>query len=279
MPEQIPESLLEIERKFSGKIGLCAQNLADRDDKIELGARARFPTASLIKVCILLELFRQCDRGKLSLDHKLTLHEQDKVGGSGILIDLLPGLDLTLHDTAVLMMALSDNTATNMLIDLLDLKSINRTIDEAGLRNTELRNKIDFALLAQSPENFGVGTPADFALLFTRLGRRELLSEDSTHYLLEIMRIQKYIEPFRRYLPVNPYADELGEEQTVSVASKTGGLPGVRCEAGLITTPQVTYALAVMCRDYKQSTFTSDDEGTLAIARVSRVVYDYFTNR
>jgi beta-lactamase class A len=241
-----------------------------------LHERQRFPTASMIKIGILLELFRQCERGSLSLEDKVTLHDADKVAGSGILIDLMPGLDLTLQDTAVLMMALSDNTATNMLIDLLGQNEINQALRDAGMKHTELRNRIDFDLLDQSNDNLAVGTPRDFVELLARLHNRELLQAENTERMLAIMRIQKYMDRLRRYLPFNPYAEELGREQDLWIASKTGSLPGVCCESGLIGTPGCVYALAVMSKDGKDERSHAENEGVLTIARISRLVYDYW---
>lgn len=272
---RMEQQLQEVAAQFRGKLGLAARNLTTGEE-LSLHERLRFPTASMIKIGILLELFRQCERGSLSLEDKLTLHDADKVAGSGILIDLMPGLDLTLQDTAVLMMALSDNTATNMLIELLGREEINEALRAAGMRHTELRNKIDFDLLAKSNDNFAVGTPRDFVELLTRLYRQELLSPESTERMLAIMRIQKYMDRFRRYLPFNPYAEELGREQDLWVASKTGSLPGVCCEAGLIGTPAGVYALAVMTKDVRDESVHAENEGVLVIARISRMVYEYW---
>jgi beta-lactamase class A len=269
------QQLQEVAAQFSGKLGLAARHLATGEE-LSLHERLRFPTASMIKIGILLELFRQCERGSLSLEDKLTLHDADKVAGSGILIDLMPGLDLTLQDTAVLMMALSDNTATNMLIELLGREEINEALRSAGMRHTELRHKIDFDLLAKSNDNFAVGTPRDFVELLTRLYRQELLSPESTERMLAIMRIQKYMDRLRRYLPFDPYAEELGREQEVWVASKTGSLPGVCCEAGLIGTPGGVYALAVMTKDGRDPSVHAENEGVMVIARISRMIYDYW---
>jgi hypothetical protein len=89
-----------------------------------------------------------------------------------------------------------------------------------------------------------------------------------------VLRIQKYIEPLRRLLPANPYAREFGEDEPVWVASKTGSLMGVRVECGLVHTPEREWAIAVMTRDGTDGRVTSDNEGTLLIARASRLVFD-----
>ena len=92
--------------------------------------------------------------------------------------------------------------------------------------------------------------------------------------LLDVMRIQKHIEPIRKLLPVDPYAREFGEPEEVWVASKTGGLKGVRCEGGLIHTPRAEWALCVMTKGFDDPPWSPDNSGSQFISEVSRAVYD-----
>jgi beta-lactamase class A len=176
----------------------------------------------------------------------------------------------------VLMMAISDNTATNMLIDRLGKEKINAMLRTAEITGIELRNKIDFDLIRQSNDNLAVGTPAEFVRLMTALWEGRILKPKHRDAALKIMRIQKYIEPIRRYLPFNPYAAEFGEPQDLWIASKTGGLSGVRCESGLIGSGDTLYALSVMGKECTDKSAQPDNEGTLAIATASELVYRYW---
>jgi beta-lactamase class A len=110
------DRLERLRQRFSGRIGIAARNLATGEEFLIDHERA-FPTASSIKVPILYELFRQAESGAFSLDDRVELTQGDIVEGSGVLRDLRPGLQPTVHDIAMLMIIVSDNTATNMAID------------------------------------------------------------------------------------------------------------------------------------------------------------------
>jgi beta-lactamase class A len=260
-------------RGFSGAAGVAARNLAT-GEAVAVNATTSFPTASMIKILVLYQLLREVERGNAQLWERLTLRAADRTRGSGLLSDCDEGLNPTVRDLAVLMMAISDNTATNMLIDRLGVHAINQAMQEAGMRNSQLRGRIDFDRIRADPGNLAVATPRDFCDFLSSLHRGELLSGGSVEQMLRIMRIQKYIEPLRRHLPYDPYGEEFGEPQAISVASKTGSLSGIRGEAGLVQTPAATYSIAVMSKDGKDRAGTSENEGLRLIASVSRRVYE-----
>ena len=113
----------------------------DTGEELRVNAEEQTATASTIKVPILIELFRQVDEGTVDLDTRLTLSQEARTVGSGILRELSPGLDLTLRDYATLMIVVSDNIATNVLIDLLGIDRINQTMAEFGFSQTKLRGR------------------------------------------------------------------------------------------------------------------------------------------
>jgi beta-lactamase class A len=272
---EILQRLTQLCDHFSGRLGIAARHLGSGEE-LAVNAEESFPTASSIKIPVLIELYRRAQVGELSLAERLTYTARDRTLGSGLLSDMDDGLEPTLRDLAVLMMAISDNTATNMLIDRLGKEQINATLQAAGASGIELRNRIDFDLIRQSNDNLAVGTPADFVGLLAALWEGRILEPKHRDGVLRIMRIQKYIEPIRRYLPFNPYAAEFGEPQDLWIASKTGGLSGVRCESGLIGAGETVYALSVMGKESTDKTLGSDSEGTLAIATASELVYRYW---
>jgi beta-lactamase class A len=272
---EILQRLTQLCDHFSGQLGIAARHLGTGEE-LAVHAGESFPTASSIKIAVLIELYRRAQAGELALSERLRYTPRDRTLGSGILSDMDDGLEPTLRDLAVLMMSISDNTATNMLIDRLGKEQINATLRAAGAPGIELRNRIDFDLIRQSNDNLAVGTPADFVRLLAALWEGRILEPKHRDGVLRIMRIQKYIEPIRRYLPFNPYAAEFGEPQELWVASKTGGLSGVRCESGLVGAGETVYALSVMGKGSTDKTFNSDSEGTLAIATASELVYRYW---
>jgi len=257
---------------FSGTLGVAACDL-DTGEEVLFNADVVFPTASMIKITILLELFRQREAGRLNLSERLTVRRRDKTAGSGLLENMDDEATLSLHDLAVLMNSISDNTATNVLIDRLDIGRINRAIRDAGMTRTQLFRKIAFdkQRRLKSPQ-FAVGAPRDFMTLMANLYAGRLLSDANTQALLAIMRVQKYMGNLTRYIGFSPYAP--GSQDWV--ASKTGSILGVRNETGLIHTRRGAHIIAVMTKGCKDKRWTPDNEGTLTVAGVSREVYDYF---
>lgn len=267
------DALSELCARFSGVAGLAGENLTT-GERVDVRGNELFPTASAIKIFVLFALLRADASGELSLDERIEIVERAKTLGSGVLVHLDPGFSPTLSDLGTLMMMVSDNAAANLVIDRLGLDAINQAIRAAGLGSTELRGKIDFERLAADKEALGVSTPAELARFFARLRRGELLAPPRAERLLDVMRIQKYIEPLRKELPVDPYAREFSDPEPVWVASKTGSLSGVRCEAGLVHTPRAEWSLAVMTKNGQDDRVTSDNEGWRLISRASRLLYD-----
>lgn len=269
----LQEQIEQMAAEFSGTAGLAARNLTTGEE-IRVNADLSFPTASMIKIVILYELVRQCARGQAQLWERMTLRKTDKTLGSGLLVDFDEGANLTLRDLAVMMMAISDNTATNLLIDRLGKHAVNEAAREAGMARTELRNKIDFDQIRQSNDNLAVSVPQDFCDFLTALHRGELIPPPFVEQMLGIMRIQKYIEPLRKHLPFDPYAFEFGKPQEIWIASKTGGLQGVRTEAGLIHTERADWAICVMTKDFGDAVSAADNKGSAFISQASKTLFD-----
>src|SRR3954447_9979383 len=116
MIDPLQARIEELAAQFAGTAGVAARNLATRAE-VRVNDAVSFPTASMIKIVILFELVRQCAKGQAQLWERITLRDSDKTLGSGLLTVFDAGANLTLHDLAVMMMAISDNTATNILID------------------------------------------------------------------------------------------------------------------------------------------------------------------
>jgi beta-lactamase class A len=274
LTDTLPARLTDRAAQFPGIAGIAARNLATGEE-VRIHDATPFPTASMIKIMILFELVRRCASGGAQWSERLTLAPTDRTLGSGLLVDFDPGAALTLKDLAVLMMAISDNTATNVLIDRLGIDAINAACREAGMRATELRNKIDFESIRESNDNLAVTAPADFCDFLSALHRGEVLPADQVERMLAIMRIQKYMGTrLRRFLPYNPYAEEFGEQQDLWVASKTGTLKGAACEGGLIGSRRATWALVVMTKECTAESTGSVGAGDQFIAEVSQDVFE-----
>jgi beta-lactamase class A len=270
-------------RAFSGTLGVAARRLdpdqhrpqrgrtSTVEGTIAFNAQQQFPTASCIKVPILVELFRQAEAGALALDEQVVLRAQDQVPGTGVLKDLQPGLRLTLEDLATLAITVSDNTAANLLIDRLGQSAINACIAALGMKDTHLGTRFVF----DAPER-NVGTPADFCRLLTLLARRAILDGAACDRLLDMLGRQQYVDYIPRYLPFNRFAEEFGLSQELSIANKVGMLAGTTNDMAIVTLPSLRYVLVVFTRDCSDTRFGPDSEGALLVAHVSRLIYHHF---
>ena len=216
-----------------------------------------FPTASTIKLAIVYELFKQADEHRIALDDRITLDRAKAVGGSGVLHDLGTPT-LSIRDYASLMVMLSDNTATNVLIDLVGAENVTKRMQGLGLGETKLRrHMMDIEAARRGDEN--VSTPADIVRLLQILNAGDGLTPASGQAALTLLKKTK-VSRLRAGLPPG-----------VETADKPGELEGVRVDAGIVFARNRPYVLCVMTTYLKR-----EEEGERAIAEISRVVYDYF---
>lgn len=274
---------------FDGTVGVAARRVSDGAE-ILYNADVVFPTASTMKEVFLYELFRQVDAGKISLDKRVTFENRHRVPGSGVLQDLDAGLSLTVKDLATLMIVLSDNTATDMVYDLIGRDEVADAIAALGLSHTYLpidtweilaglynldpadpsltyeRLKGSFAVapapednaaLAETPAN-NISTPADYLRLNEAIERGEGLSASAREGLIDIMKRQKYNSRIPEQLPFG----------TV-VAHKTGSIKGVANDAGIVYAGDVTYAIALMSKG-SSSSIASER----LLSDISKLVYE-----
>ncbi|HEU0116221.1 MAG TPA: serine hydrolase [Thermomicrobiales bacterium] len=271
-------ALGRVQAWFSGKIGLAATNLAT-GEWVEIDADRLYPTASVIKLAVLVEVFRQAAAGHIRLDDRIAMTAADRVAGSGVLKELAPGLAPTVRDLATAMIVLSDNTATNMLIDLLGgVEPINATTrDRLGLPKIVLHRRIDFGEIGPDARRFGESSPRDMARLAAAMARGEVVDAAASAAMLDILRRQQYLNQVPRYLAFNPHADALGEPQTVWVGCKTGMTTGVRADAGVIHLPDgVEIAYCAMTEESADRAMTEEAEGEIANGLIGRALAEYW---
>ena len=215
-----------------------------------------FPAASVIKVPILLALAADVEAGRLRWDEAAPSGRADTVAGSGVMQFLSP-LAYTVRDLATLMVIVSDNRATNRLIDLLGLDRINAYLSRAGCRGTVLaRPMMDLAARAGGREN--ITTPQDTADLFLRLLRGELAAPATTAVLMEILSAQQIRDRLPAWLP-----------HDAAAAHKTGNLPGVVNDAGILFLRTGPVVASVFTSD-----LAADAAGRLAIQEIGRAIVE-----
>jgi beta-lactamase class A len=271
--------IAEIEREFAafpGSGGLAARNLGTGEE-IRINADETTATASTIKVPILIELFRQVESGDVDLDSRVAVSDAARTVGSGILRELSPGLALSMRDHATLMIVVSDNIATNVLIDLLGIERINQTMADLGFTRTRLLERLDFPKVGRDARNLAVTTPSDLAGMMAALAEGTILSASSREAILEILGRQHYVDLVPRYLPYYPNPEELGHpDNGLRIANKTGGWTGMRADMALVEWPGTRYAIGIVSEGDTDTRFWAENAGARLIGRVSRVIFDYF---
>lgn len=255
---------------FPGVLGFYAKNLTTGE---EVGYRADevMPTASVIKVGILAELYRQAEAGEVDLERRLTLREEDRYGGTGVLKEFRPGLQPTVTDLARMMIVVSDNVATGMLVRLLGKDRINRSFDEWGLPRTEL---IWNLRLGDDIRQYAVSTPRELGRLMELIATDGFLTPASCAAMRHHLSRQQHLEQIPRYLPYNQYAADVGLEQPVSVMNKIGNYMGMRADAAIIAAPGVTFVIATINEGSPDPHFRVDHEGNILNGRVGKAVFD-----
>lgn len=183
---------------FNGKVAIYADDL--NGNTISINSQEEQNPASCIKVFILIELMKQVYFGRKNLNDKLIYTLSNQVIGSGILRLLTPGLELCVKDVATLMMVISDNVATNMMIDYLGIDNINKTIQEIGCINTKLYSKFDYEK-SSKPWQFSKTTAEDYALAYRKIAKHELWDSSVSEQIITIMKNGKYCEMVGEGIP------------------------------------------------------------------------------
>lgn len=278
----LPSSTLEqhltaLEQRFSGQLALAAKNLSTGEEILRDPDRT-FPTASVFKIPVMIEVFRQVADGSCALEERIPLRAEDVVRGSGVLRDLRAGLEPTIEDLVTLMIIVSDNTATNMLIDRVGgVDAINRTMRELGFPATTVHNRIDFDLIGDDGRRLAVASPRDLARMGELLARGQLITPDASAAMLAILGRQHYLNQVPRYYAYNPYGPELGVPQTIWIGCKTGALPGMRADAGVVRLPgDVTFVYAVMNEGSRDTGFTNENESEIVNGAVGRLLLEHW---
>jgi beta-lactamase class A len=275
-PDPLDQKIRAAIALFPGKVYLFAKNL-DSGQSYALNADERVMTASTIKLPIMAGVFAAMEAGKAKWTEELTLTQGERVSGSGILGDISNGVRLPIRDVVHLMIVLSDNTATNMIIERFTADMVNAEMDQLGLRQTrslrkvrgdgdDLRPPSGWSAAGKLPENqkfgLGVSTPREMVLLLEKLARGEVVSPAASKEMIEILKRQQYREGIARHLGETP------------VASKSGALDHLRSDVALVYSPGGRIAMAMTCDDIPKIDYNVDNEGLLLISRVADILLD-----
>jgi beta-lactamase class A len=257
LAEKLQRDLKRLADAAPGVVGVAVVDIAT-GQRFGVNDALVFPQGSAIKIPILIELFRRADREDLRLGERLSVRAADRVDGSGLLRHFSDASsELSLHDLAILMIVLSDNTATNLLIDRLGMDRVSQTMSELGASGTRLRRKM-IRPEDSAKGNENVSTPREAADLMVRLARCDLpLIPASCAEVKRILEIPKS-GPFRQPIPAS-----------VAVAWKPGGVEGVQTAWGLVGVPGAPYAISVMVN-------YGPDDIDATVREISSLAYRHF---
>ena len=248
----------EIERmagEFPGVAGVSVVELSG-SHHLEFNADEEFPTASTIKIHILTQLMMRAHRGELDLEEWVCVTSQMHVTGGGVLTLMERDVEISILDLAILMIIVSDNTATNICIDYAGMDATNQLLSDMGLKSTRLKRKMmDDAAVSRNDEN--VSTPEDCIKMMRLLHSGKPVPEVAER-TLDILKKPKDT-PFSQAIT-----------NGVVIADKGGTLGRVRCDTGIVYLPRRPYAISVMTK----FALLGENQGAQFIADVMRVVHD-----
>lgn len=227
-----------------------------------------FPTASLIKVPILVTLFDRIERGEIALDDRVRVLKADKVPGAGMLQFFHDGLEVTIADLAMLMISISDNTATNLLLDKVPMRRVWEKMEALGLPRTKVHSKSFLRITSVAPDSsvkygLGVTTPNEMARLYALMADGRAVSPAADSTMLAIMQGTQDDVLLQR------------DAGGVRAAHKTGATDSVRTECTLWYLKQRVVA-CVLTKDNQDTRWITDSEPQLLMAAMGRRIVDAF---
>ena len=256
--QKLEAGIGEVDRSLDGVLGLAILDLSSGQQFL-LHADQIFPQASSIKIAVLAELYRQAQQGKLKLTDLYTVQTSDLVPDSDIMGGLTPGVTrITNRDLATMMVAVSDNSATNVLIDRVGMDNVNGLMDSLGLSHTRLRRKMmDVKAASEGREN--ISTPREMMALLEAIYRGKLLNKEMTEDFLKMLSTHK-----ESFIPRDLPDD-------VRIANKPGELEAVRNDSGIVLAKNRPYVICVMTTYLK-----NERQGEEAISKISALAYHMF---
>lgn len=265
----LSERLMPLIQAHKGKVAVAVKHL-DTGEELYYHADDAMPTASLIKTAVMVEAYRQAGEKRVDLEEMITVRAEDRVPGSGILTQLSPGLSLSLRDAVRLMMALSDNTATNLVLDKIGLPATAATMEKLGYPQTKIHSKVfkrDTSVFPERSKQFGLGstTARESIRLLEAIHKKQVVSPEACEAMLGHLRAGQDANKFPRFLPAG-----------VRVAFKSGSVDDCRTAAGILYTTSGPVALCVLTNENEDQRWVADNAGDRLCAEVAREVALHF---
>jgi D-alanyl-D-alanine carboxypeptidase (penicillin-binding protein 5/6) len=268
--EALGERLEPVLAAHRGKVAVAIKHL-DNGAEYRYKADEAMPTASLIKLAVLVTAYRLADAGTLDLHRAVVLKPEDKVPGSGVLSShFSPGAQFSVLDAIRLMIAFSDNTATNLVLDQIGLPTTAQTMEQLGFANTKIHAKVyrgDTSIFPERSKQFGLGstTPAEMVRLLEQIHRHQVASDAACEAMMGHLFACEDKDLLMRDLPPG-----------TKCAHKTGAVTAVRTDAGIIFAPSGPIAVCVMTDDNQDKRWVRDNAAEVLCGKIGRIAYDHF---
>jgi beta-lactamase class A len=272
----LQDALNTLAAQHKGKVAFFAKDLKT-GSTVAIDPDVPVPTASVIKLPIMVEAFYEIKAGKHRLDERLKLTKENQVEGSGVLTLFQPGLEPTLEDAITMMIVQSDNTATNMVIDVLGIAAVNEHIAKMGLKNTYLYRKVFMAPVGPMPpdqKKFGLGKTSakDMAEVMESIERCDLGDRSLCDKMIAMLKNQNVRTMIPRYLESSDTT-----ETTSAIGNKTGSLDDVRNDVGIVYTKHGQIIISAFTYDNQDHGWSVDNTAELLVAKMAKVVVDAWT--
>lgn len=268
--DPLADALRPLLENYPGEAAVLVRHLQSGEE-FAWRADSVQPTASLIKLAVMITAYRQADAGQLDLNRMLELQAADKVPGSGILTDhFSPGLKISLRDAIRLMIRWSDNTATNLVTREVGLKSVSETMLSLGFPQTQLHSFVyrgDTSIAPERSRQFGLGstTARETVAILEALHRGSIASAAACEAMLEHLKNCEDRSMLLRELP-----------ESVSAAHKTGAVAASRCDAGIIDGPKGPFAICVLTTANPDRSWKEDNAAHVLIGKLAKAAHDRF---
>jgi beta-lactamase class A len=266
-PRSIDARMLSEITPFKGKVFVYAKNL-DTGKTFSYNGDERVKTASTIKIAVLIEAFARVAEGRGKWTDELVLTKAARYGGSGVLPELSDGLRLTLRDCVRLMMVVSDNTATNMVLDYLTTDAVNERMNSLGFKSTRIMRRVGGGGESREGKEgdnlkkFGLGatSPHEMVQILEKLESGSIVSKEASKEMIDLMKREQARYAIARDLPELP------------MASKYGALDKLRSCVALVYTKRGKVAIAITVDEMPETLWSVDNAGYLLMSRLSEIL-------
>jgi beta-lactamase class A len=258
--------ILELVDKAGGQWGIVLEDLTT-NERWTLNENQRFYAASLIKVPIMTAVFAEAYAGKFAFEDKLKLRREDLVGGAGVLQHMSPGTEIAIADLVTLMIIQSDNTATNILIDLLGKDVIRSVMARTEMNNSQFYNKL--MIVPAELEGYNEVTAADMANHFRYLSTGKIISHHSCLQMINLLKKQQIRDCLPLFLP-DPEGEIIGTLPRWELANKTGTVSNIQHDTGILYVGDKAITICALSKDVEAK------RARETIGHIGRIVYERF---